>query len=451
MKNPFRSSAFSLTDPSGKLNLFSLALPIFLENIGIQLLSTVSTILISKNPDATAAIGVTSTIYSLMVNSLSIVSLGLTVLIGYALGRGDKKEVRRILGSGLIGNLVFSAVLGGGVALFSPQILRLFYDLEPTVFSLSVDYLRIRSIFLFLPALSNVLLAALRCHGSTGPTAIGGISSNAVIFFLSLYITRQAHFSVSDIVRGMAWAAVASQLTALAIAVLFAVHRLPRPSRITAKTCRSIIKLGFPASLGLLSYCFSGMVTTGIISGLGTDIINTKVYCNNIIAFVPYFSNTLATGFGVMLGRLFGAGKIEEGKELTRRVTILAVSVSCTVSVIAYFLSEPLLRLFTDNPVILSAGRTVFLIDILVETFRPFNHVYANNALVCAKDVVFTAVFGIVACWIFSVGGCRVLAIDCGLGLAGCWFAFGLDELVRAIGHVLRWESGVWKKSVLKD
>ena len=53
--------------------------------------------------------------------------------------------------------------------------------------------------------------------------------------------------------------------------------------------------------------------------------------------------------------------------------------------------------------------------------------------------------------WGISVLFSYILGVKLGMGLAGCWIAFAMDELVRGLIQMARWKSRVWyTKSLVK-
>ncbi len=93
-----------------------------------------------------------------------------------------------------------------------------------------------------------------------------------------------------------------------------------------------------------------------------------------------------------------------------------------------------MLGCFTSDPQIISMGRHLMLIDILVEIGRGFNHV-EENSLRGAGDVIYPMAVSMISCWTMSILFSYILGIRMGLGLTGCWIAFAMDEFFR--GHCI--------------
>ena len=87
----------------------------------------------------------------------------------------------------------------------------------------------------------------------------------------------------------------------------------------------------------------------------------------------------------------------------------------------------------------------IFFIDIFVEIGRAFNHV-EDNSLRGAGDVFFPMVIAVISCWGVSILFAYLLGIRLGMGLAGCWIAFMLDEMFRGSIFFIRFRSRKWTK-----
>ena len=67
------------------------------------------------------------------------------------------------------------------------------------------------------------------------------------------------------------------------------------------------------------------------------------------------------------------------------------------------------------------------------------------QCLQAAGDIripVFVGVFGM---WMFAVTLSYYFGIVLGWGLVGVWIAMAIDEIIRALIFVWRWQSGKWR------
>ena len=208
---------------------------------------------------------------------------------------------------------------------------------------------------------------------------------------------------------------------------------------------KNLLKIGIPSAGENMSYSFSQVVITYFINILGNNALATRTYTVNIVMFVYLFAIAMAQGGAISIGHLVGQNKIRAAYLLGKFVMRISILVSLILSCIWAVFGHTIFSMLTDNEEIVRLGVTILMIDILVEIGRAVN-IYATNALRSAGDVNFPFYLGVVVQWTVSVGLSYLLGIYWGWGLVGMWIAFLLDENIRAIVFVKRWNSMKWAK-----
>lgn len=99
----------------------------------------------------------------------------------------------------------------------------------------------------------------------------------------------------------------------------------------------------------------------------------------------------------------------------------------------------------TDNAEIVRLGTVILFVDVILEVGRAIN-IYATNALRATGDVNYPFYVGVVVQWSIAVGCGYLFGLYWGWGLVGMWCAFLLDENIRGIIFVRRWNSMKWAK-----
>ena len=432
----------------GNIQLLKLIYPMLLQYILTNLLSSVHTIaLTTVSDEAVAAVGINGTLISFLLNFLLLASLGSTVLMSYAYGRNDNNEASRVFSASITLALVLSVTLGVVVAIFAPQIITLLFTVEGITYEYAILYLRVRALTIVFHALNTCVMAALRCIGNTFSVMLSGITISAVSVLLCV-LTVNDILPFENKVLGVALSGVIAEVIGLLISIISINGKVKFVHDFSFSNMKNIFSIGFPATCGTMFYTFAITVTTGIISQLGTDAVNTRIFINNITVYTPVFSTALSSATSVMLGRLFGRKEIENGKRLVRQNFYMALVVNMLIAVIVFVFSRPLLELFTDNNAIITFAQKLLIIDFFIQFGRVYNVIYGNAALVTAKDIKFTSILGISSSWIISVGGCWLMVSVFKTGLIGFYIALATDELFRAVCHYVRWKSEVWRRKI---
>ena len=436
-----------MTTALGSLRFVPLAIPIFLELVFNHLLSTVSTVILSGYSDeAVVATGSVNIVFSLCVLLFSGMSTGASVIISNYIGADRLTDAKKANGAGVL----FLGGIGLGFALIlfltAPLIVSLM-NLTGLVRELALAYMRIRAVSLIFAALTNILLATMRCYGFPRYTVMIGVVKNICNLLCSFYAVYYAREPMLSGVRGVALGHIVSELISLALVIFFFARlklSLGRPESLGAffGAAKRILAIGIPTCISSGCYTLSQIVTNSFAQLLPWPAPAAKIYCANILSYAYLFSSGCGQANALLAGRLHGAGRHEHADRLNKMLTHFTVPVNFLISLGIVLLRVPLLSMFTSEREIYAIALGVFLVDILVEGARAISHIY-EYSLRSTGDVAPTMITTLISCWVFSVGLAYVLSIPCGLGLVGFYIGLALDEWVRAIFVFFRWKSRI--------
>lgn len=149
------------------------------------------------------------------------------------------------------------------------------------------------------------------------------------------------------------------------------------PAQIPAKPShdQKVLRIGIPGGISSLSYSVSQVVTTSIIALVGVTAVSAKIYVSTIVFYVYVLGLSLGLTTSLMTSWLVGAGNYEQAYRLNLQNLKITVTLNAVLSTLLALFGYSLLKLFTDDPQILSMGHTILFIDIFVEIFRGFNHI----------------------------------------------------------------------------
>jgi len=155
----------------------------------------------------------------------------------------------------------------------------------------------------------------------------------------------------------------------------------------------------------------------------------------------------LSIGIGneIIVGHLIGAGRFEQARVQCLANMRLGLIVTAGVAVLFALIAPAALRIFTDDPQIVSLGRTLILLGLVLEPGRSFNLIIIN-ALRAAGDSRFPLIAGLISQWGIMLFGSWLLGTWFGFGLIGVWVALILDEWLRGLFMLQRWRRGRWLK-----
>jgi putative MATE family efflux protein len=436
---------------SVRKNLAKLAVPIFIETLLIMMLGAVDTVMLSQYSDnSVAAVGVVNQLIMFAFLIFEVINIGTSVLCSQYLGAGMHKNMVQVVGVSLILNLVFGLFVSA-VLHYGAHFLLTTMGLRPELMDYGVNYMEIVGAFAFFQAISLTISASLRSANKAVYPMMVTVVVN-ILNILGNYSLIFGKFGMPALgVEGAAISTAFARGVAMVIlfVILFRKHipKFPlayfRPFPV--KELKNLLKIGVPSAGENMSYSFSQVVLTYFINMLGNEALTTRTYVVNIVMFVYLFAIAMAQGGAICIGHLVGQKKIHAAYLLGKYVMRISILVSLVLSCIWALMGHTLFTWLTDNPEIIRLGTIILFVDVILEVGRAIN-IYATNALRATGDVNYPFYVGLVVQWSVAVGCGYLFGIHWGWGLVGMWCAFLLDENLRGIIFVQRWNSLKWAK-----
>ena len=445
----FDKSLFRYTSSLGTLSLFSLMLPMLFESVMLNLQSTVNTVVLNGySEEAVSAVGSTSTVINLITLLGTMIANGAVVVVSNRIGAEDLKTVKELSFTTIAVNVIISAIVTPLTLILTSNIVG-FLNLEGIVKELALEYFRIRMLYIGFTIITSALLALLKCYGFPKYTFYVSILVNAVNLLLNVVVVYFPQYAPIKGVQGVAYSSCISGIVGFAVAVYFFAKvkiKLKLPDSIGGffRHVKAVLRIGIPSGLSSVSFTFSKIFTASFIALLGDRAISTNVYFTNILCYVYLFSMCTGNANALLVGRCYGAGDYERADKMNAQLIKITTVVNLAISVLIIVFRRYLLMIFSDDPWVVDVALGVFLVDLLVEQARAVSQIY-EYALRAAGDVLFSMVFIVSSCWLFSIGLSYLLAIHFNMGLIGCFIGLAVDEWVRTIVTYFRWKSGKWK------
>lgn len=440
----FDRSVTAIYEGNKKITLISLIIPLLMQHIFTQLYSTANTILLSGySSTAVSASSIANQVLDISVVMMTMVTTGTVILSSIEIGANDREKAARYAGTGAVTVLAAGIILGA-VNFFAAEPLISLMNLHGETLSLACEYFRTRALFLPITGLLGFFNQLLICNGFSKFTLAVGVSSNIINFLLSLAALYSGIEFMTPISRVGLAVGIAQLLgTAIALA-FFTKNKCPFTLSYTSRMMSKILKLGIPGAMVSLMFRIAQTVTTSFVALMGDDVINTKVYINNIVAFVPLVCYSIGSANMVFMGRYKGSGDTEKSNISHRQNLSLGFACNLVLSVLVLIFHRPLMMLFTSDPDIINASGIIFLIDIFVQLPRAVNNI-SESSLSANGDVRITFLTSTLSCWLGSVALSYLLCVVFNMGLVGLWIAFAADETIKSIIYIFRWRSGKWK------
>ncbi len=452
-------SVTTVETPQGKMTLSRLFIPIFVEQLLMNMMGTVNTLVLGRySDDAVAAVGAANQVIGFVFSFYAVVSGGASIVISHRLGEKDENAASETAIASVIAAFLLS-ILGTTLLYLSAGIIMAHLNLTGEVLNMATNYFRIVIGFSCFQSVILALSAILRSYGHPREAVSVSIFMNFVNAVLNyLVVFRPIDIPLKN-AEGIAWANVIAHAFALVHMIIVfgrsGVKILPEgKERIFSadnmiryiKSLKQILHVGVPGGISNLSYSFSQVVSTSILAALGTVALTTKIYVASIVFYVYVVGFSLGMAVSIMMGWMTGAKDYDRAYKLNQSALRIAVLINLCMSVLIFIFYRQVMGFFTQNEEIIAMSFGIFFIDIFVEIGRALNHV-EGNSLRGAGDVMLPMIISIISCWLVSIFASYVLGIWFGLGLYGCWIAFMMDELFRGSLFYIRFRSKKWMKA----
>ena len=429
--------------------LTALAGPIFIETLLVMMLGAVDTFMLSRYSDnSVAAVGVVNQLMNLVFLLFEVISLGTSILCSQYIGAGQRDKVIQVVGTSLLFNFFFG-ILVSIAFLFLAEDLLMLMGLRPDLMADGLPYMQIVGGFAFLQALSLSLSASLRSADKAKYPMYVAMVVN-VLNIIGNYALIFGKFGMPAL--GVEGAAISTSFcrfvsVIILFVILFKKHIPSFPKELFTPfpwvELKNLLKIGIPSAGEHMSYSLSQIVITYFINIISNQALATRSYVTNIVMFTFIFALSIAQGGAILIGHLVGMQKIQAAYTIGKRIMRMGAAMSVSLALLTALFGKQILSLLTSDPWIIATGASILWVEVLLEHGRALNF-FGVNALRSAGDIYFPVNVGIIVMWTVQVIGSYVLGISMGWGLVAMWAVFALDENIRGLIFVHRWNSFKW-------
>ena len=432
------------------LSVGALSIPIFIELFLQMLLGNVDQFMLSHYAEtAVAAVANANQIINVILFLLIVMSTATTILIAQYLGAKRPDKIDEVYTISVVFHTLFSAIAGAVVIIFH-QTLCEWLGVPPEIMEETTLYLNIVAASIPITGIYTTYVAMFRGHSMPRIAMWIALVMNVVHIILNYALIYGWGPIPSMGVLGVSLSTVISK--ALGLGLIIWCHQSLLTARLKVEyirpfrwdTLKQLLFISVPSGGETLSYQMSQTVIMKMINLMGLVVITTKVYVYIIATFCYMYTIALANAAQIVVGFLMGAKREEEVSRRVWMTTAAGVSIGVGLSTFFYFACEPVMGLVTDNQEIIQLAKDVLFIEIFLEIGRGANIVLVQ-CLQASGDIripVFVGVFGM---WIFAVSLSYYFGIVLGWGLVGVWVAMAIDEIIRALIFVWRWQSNKWR------
>lgn len=420
--------------------VLGLAGPVIGENLLETLLGIVDTILVAGlGAAAIAGVGSGLQVMFFIISALSALAIGSSVLVAQAIGAGERGRASELARQSLVWSGILSIPLALAGLLFSAPLVSVF-GLEPDVAGIATAYLQVTMGTVVVLVALFIGGGVLRGVGdSRTPMVVTGIANvvNAGLAYAMIY--GEFGFPALGAV-GSAWATFLARALALGLmirvlwkgrnGVSIAGRRGWLPDR---RIAGDVLRLGVPAAVEQVLISAAFLALSIVVARLGTSILAA-----HRIAFTALsFSFLPGIGFGIaataLVGQSIGARRPAEARAAAREATFWAVVWMGLISLGLLIFAPQAMRVFTDDPAVVSAGSQGLRVVALAQPFWAILFVQ-SGAIRGTGNTRFPLVVTGGGIWVSVLLGWLLIG-TIGGGLVSVWLAFLLVAPLMAALH----------------
>ena len=426
-----------------------LAWPLFLELwLGI-VMGVIGTALAARSSDAAGgAFALANHLAATIFILFRIIGAGISVVVTQSVGSGRRDNAVAVARAALGA----STWVGGATALLALVGAAPFLHLlnaPAEVLPLAVPFLQALSVTMLLDAWNASMASVMRAYLRSRDVLMVVITMHLIHLALAWPLMTGLGPIPAQGLLGFAMALAVSRLAGLILFLwLWRIRLGIMPCigdwwQLPRRELAALLYIGLPGAAENILYRLCFMVSVAVAAQLGTQSLASQSYSLQLMYGVLLFGLAIGLSVEIAVGRLIGAGHLNEANRLVRRALAWGLAVSVTVAICAALASPWLLGLFTKDPQIIATGITLMWLTALLEPGRTLNLVVIN-ALRATGDARYPVLAGSISMIVVLAGGSWWLGIYMGLGLKGVWVAYAVDEWIRGLLMWRRWARLNW-------
>ena len=332
--------------------------PILFGTFFQQLYNTTDAVIVGKfvGKEALAAVGgSTATIINLLVGFFVGISSGASVIISQYYGSGNRGRLTLSVHTSIA-----LAVIGGAVMMVigiigAPWALKAM-GTPADIMEDSLTYMRIYMLGMIPSMLYNMGSGILRAVGDSGRPLYFLMAACGVNIVLDLFFVVALDMGVMGVGIATTMSQVASALLTVMVLLRTKEAYKVTPKRVFPhlRYLKIILRIGLPAGLQSAMYSISNLVIQAAINVYGTDAVAAWTAYGKVDNIFWMIMSAFGIAITTFAGQNFGAGKKDRVRKSVRICLIMSALTSVAFSFIVISFGSTVLRLFTDDPSVIS-------------------------------------------------------------------------------------------------
>lgn len=438
--------------------LFSIALPIAVQNLITFMVSMVDTLMVGALGEIQlSAVSIANNLFFVLTILMFGLAGGSNIMISQYWGKGNVKTIHKILAIMYRVCLLITGIFIF-IALFLPKYFMGIFTTDKAVIDFGASYLRIVCIGYLFYSITNCTIMMLRSVKTVSISIIVYTASLVVNSILN-WIFIFGNLGAPELgIRGAAIATVCARITEFSIVLVFMFIyerkiglKIEHLLKIDKEILKDYVGLCTPVLCNELLWAIGASMISVIVGRMGTEVVAANSINGVAHQFVTVFIFGMSNATAVIIGNTIGEGKKEKAKEYAYSIGIFSVVMGC-ISGLMILLIKP----FVVNFYNVSYSTKLIAMEIMTVTsgiivFQSLASNFMMDVLRGGGDAKFVLINDLIFMWLVAIPGGFFVAFVLELPVALVFLVIKCDEILKSLTSVYRVISGKWINDVTKD
>lgn len=438
--------------------LFSIALPIAVQNLITFMVSMVDTLMVGALGEIQlSAVSIANNLFFVLTILMFGLAGGSNIMISQYWGKGNVKTIHKILAIMYRVCLLITGIFIF-IALFLPKYFMGIFTTDKAVIDFGASYLRIVCIGYLFYSITNCTIMMLR--------SVKTVSISIIVYTASLVVNSMLNWilifgnlGAPELgIRGAAIATVCARITEFSIVLVFTFIyerkiglKLEHLLKLDKEILKDYVGLCTPVLCNELLWAIGASMISVIVGRMGTEVVAANSINGVAHQFVTVFIFGMSNATAVIIGNTIGEGKKEKAKEYAYSIGIFSVVMGC-ISGLMILLIKP----FVVNFYNVSYSTKLIAMEIMTVTsgiivFQSLASNFMIGVLRGGGDAKFVLINDLIFMWLVAIPGGFFVAFVLELPVALVFLVIKCDEILKSLTSVYRVISGKWVNDVTKD
>lgn len=437
--------------------MFSLAVPIGLQNLLIALIGATDAIMLGRlSQNAVAAVSLANQVVFVMnLFVYAVIGAG-GVLLSQYWGKNDKETVKNIFCKMCKWTLLITIVFFL-LAELAPELLMRIYTPEKKLIEVGASYLRaVAPSYLFV-GITQCYQTLMKLEGKAKKSVIISVVSLVTDVFLDVFLIYGLFEWKGFGANGSAYSTVAVELIALIWCIIESYHgnsiHIDKKGLLwrSKEVSKDIIKISFPMLASGLSWGIGFSLHSLIMGHLGSDATAAASITSVAQEIITCISKGVSAGAGIMIGKTLGQGLFEKAKAYGRKFCNISFAVGGIHTVLLLLLIPIAINFF----ILTNAAKEYLFYMLLFNTVYVFAY-SVNTIIVCGVfpaggDSKYDAISVLAATWCVSLPLAVLGTFVFNWHVMAVYILMCIDEIVKLPFIYPHYKKYKWVKDLTRE